>query len=262
MFLDKFYTNKDIAQRCINNMLLVVPPNAYFIEPSAGCGNFLFEHTQLAIDLAPEHCCIQQGDFFELGCEQANICFYGNPPFGKRNSLTKDFIRHAIEGFCGTKWVAFVLPKSFKKHTHQKVFGPDWRLVFTEDLPNKSFTQDGKPFSIPCVFQIWEKDSCREDLRAKGRESFSNEHFSISSKIGDYFIMGSAPHTLKLPGDVKPTNRGYWLNSNLCFNDLSSNLKEVNWKAYSGASGGVAWWNKTDIINQYEEHFKIGAFSE
>ena len=45
MLLDKFYTNKDVAEQCIGIMLEIVPERATFIEPSAGCGNFLFEHT-------------------------------------------------------------------------------------------------------------------------------------------------------------------------------------------------------------------------
>ena len=236
MLLDKYYTNKDIANACIEQMLSVVPESACFIEPSAGSGSFLFEHTQEAYDILPEHPAIQQADFLKVSNHKENICFYGNPPFGKRNALTKQFISHCLS-FHGAKWIAFVLPMCFKKHTQQRIFPFEWGLVRETILPVDSFTADGKPYKIPCVFQVWEKGSSLPDLRQKERTAFHNEHFSINKREGDFFVMGASPTTLKIPEDVSQNNRGYWLTTKLSFDSLQSNLKSVPWEWYSGAGG-------------------------
>ena len=259
MGLDKYYTNKDTAQNCIRKMLDIVPLDAYFIEPSAGDGSFLFEYTKEAYDILPENPVVQQADFLKVFSEKENICFYGNPPFGKRNALTKQFISHCLS-FHGAKWLAFILPMCFKKHTQQRIFPFEWSLVSEIILPVDSFTARGSPYKIPCVFQVWEKESVLADLRQKERTSFRNEHFSISTKVGDFFVMGASPSTLKTPHQVTSNNRGYWLTTDMSFDNLQAHLKEVPWKGYSSAGGGVAWWTKQDFINQYERHFKIGEF--
>lgn len=260
MLLDKFYTNKDVAEQCIGIMLDVVPEWATFIEPSAGCGNFLFEHTCQAYDICPESASIIEQDFLSLDINGRDVCVYGNPPYGVRNKLSKAFIKHAIS-FTEVRWIAFLLPSVFQKHTLQKVFPPNWSLVSNTEMPQDSFTADGDPYSIPCIFQVWEKDSVRDDLRSIERVCFKNEHFEIVKTNGDFFVMGAAPRTLKLPEEVTQTNRGYWLKTNLSYDKLLSNLNNVPWDGKSSAGGWVAWLTKTEFINQYESCFKIGEFN-
>lgn len=255
--LNKYYTKKDVACQCISEMLKVVPADATFIEPSAGCGSFIFDNTAYAYDISPDAEGIIEANFLTVDIDTIDVCVYGNPPYGERNKLTKQFIKHAIS-FGGVRWVAFVLPSVFQKHTLQKVFPANWCLVSNTILPENSFTIHGNPYKIPCVFQVWEKDSKLTNLRAKERKQFSNKHFEIVVKDGDYFVMGASPTTLKKPNEVTPSNRGYWLKTPLPFDVLQSNLKEVPWNGKSCANGGVSWLTKTEFINQYEDHFKIG----
>lgn len=189
--LDKYYTKKNVAERCIELMCkdLPYPVCLYsFIEPSAGSGSFLFADTTLAIDIAPDQADVLEGNFLEDTFWEPNAVVYGNPPYGKRNNLSKAFIKKAVENPCVVA-VAFLLPSVFKKHTLQGVFPSDWKLTTQKDFPSDSFTFKGSPYSIPCVFQVWQKDSEKLDLRAKKRLTFENEHFKIASS-GDVFVMG------------------------------------------------------------------------
>ena len=63
--------------------------NQDFLEPSAGCGNFLnYLHNYLALDILPEDDRIQQQDFLTFNTDKTNYVSIGNPPFGKGNTLS------------------------------------------------------------------------------------------------------------------------------------------------------------------------------
>lgn len=259
--LDKYYTNKNVAQKCISLLLkdLEYPAwNYTFIEPSAGAGSFIFDETFVAMDIAPENENVLHGDFLTEWFWEPNSVIYGNPPYGKRNTLSKAFIKRAVSNPCVIT-VAFLLPAVFKKHTLQSVFPDDWVLTTQEDISPDSFTFEGNPYSIPCVFQVWQRNSDKPNLRAKKRLTFENAHFKIALS-GDVFVMGASPTTVKFPQDVKSTNRGYWLQSKLPTDTLIDNFKTVNWKGNSSANGGVYWLTKTELINQYEQHFNLGGY--
>lgn len=258
--LDKYYTSKIVADACIAEMLGVLPlplSKYHFVEPSAGSGNFLFEHTHRAFDIAPEHPAIEQQDYL-LYSEKfpENTVIYGNPPYGSRNKLSRAFIERAISdsNVCA---VAFLLPRVFQKHTQQRVFPENWSLTRAIELPDESFTFEGNPYKIPCVFQVWQKDWKGLDIRARCRISFSNEHFTIATH-GDVFVMGAAPRTVKMPSEVSTNNRGYWLQCHIPMEEVVENFKQVSWQGNSSAGGGVYWLTKQELIDQYEKHFRIG----
>lgn len=260
--IDKYYTKPDVAAKCIQAMLQTLPLRAHeytFIEPSAGGGSFLFSNTSTAIDIEPEHPAVERGDFLSSTLKGCNIVVYGNPPYGKRNSLSKAFITHSLSQE-NVVAIAFLLPEVYNKHTLQKVFPDSWGLASTLQIEPDSFTFKGDAYKIPCVFQVWIK-GWQGSLRAVERKVFSNEHFSIE-RDGDIFVMGASPTTVKIPKDVTTTNRGYWLKARIDVETLRRNFKEVAWKGNSSANGGVAWLTKTELINQYEQHFKIGEYNE
>lgn len=132
------------------------PTNVQWIEPSAGTGSFL-GHVPHAIgyDIDPRAERIQRANFLELSLPRGCVVF-GNPPFGRQSSLAKQFIRHAA-GFAD--WIGFILPRSFVKPSMQKVFPLEFHLVHTHPLPENSFVVDGLPYDVPCVFQIWKRET-------------------------------------------------------------------------------------------------------
>ena len=117
MTLDKFYTKPDVAQECIKHI-----PNIgsydLVIEPSAGSGNFSYQLERcLAYDIAPEGEGIIKKDYFTLTNEELpaydKMLVVGNPPFGPRSSLAKDFIKYSID--LGATTIAFILICSFHR---------------------------------------------------------------------------------------------------------------------------------------------------
>lgn len=260
--IDKYYTNKDVAEQCIEEMLNTLPLNPLeytFVEPSAGGGSFLFSLTAKAMDIQPDHPDVEVADFLKHKTEGKNVVIYGNPPYGKRNSLSKAFIKHSVSQE-NVVAVAFLLPEVYNKHTLQKVFPSNWGLASVLQITPDSFTFQGEPYKIPCIFQVWVK-GLQNSARAIERKQFSNEHFSIE-KEGEVFVMGASPTTVKFPEEVSNTNRGYWLHAKIPITDLVDNFKSVPWKGNSSANGGVFWLTKTELINQYEKYFNIGEYNE
>lgn len=166
--LDKFYTNPDIAQKCI-----VAIGNMYdwgrwsfVIEPSAGNGNFYHripvpDNKKIGIDIAPEHDSIIQQDFFDFNLSntvQGQVLIIGNPPFGRVSSLAIKFFNHAAD-ICqdiNGSVIAFIIPRTFRRPSVQNKLNQAYHLVYDEDIPTSpcSFTPN---MAVKCCFQIWER---------------------------------------------------------------------------------------------------------
>ena len=159
--IDKFYTNPSIVEKYIDKFQPYLEDDDLIIEPSAGSGVWtspLHMYNLIAFDIQPEGENIQQMDFLQvdLNAFQSNLHFIGNPPFGRQSSLARKFIKH-ITSCDRTKTIGFILPKSFKKDSYQKTFPPNFHLVYEDDVEKDAFLANGKPYDVPCVFQIWIK---------------------------------------------------------------------------------------------------------
>lgn len=175
VYLDKFYTNKDVAQMCIDCVDI-----EYFdlvVEPSAGNGNFynqINHDSKVGIDISPEHESIAEMDFFDYTPElkDKKILVIGNPPFGKICSLAIKFFNH------GAEWadcIAFILPRTFRKVSIQNRLSLDFSLVKDIDIPTKpcSFTPK---MNVKCCFQIWKRN---ETKRSKIIRPLTHEDFTF-----------------------------------------------------------------------------------
>jgi len=128
--IDKFYTNSDVVDICIDHFVDLIKPKQAdtILEPSAGSGAFsnvlrkMFKNV-IAIDIQPDHKNVKQEDFleeFDEGKIKSNIVHViGNPPFGRQSSLAKRFIKKSS---MFAESISFILPKSFKKDSFQKTF--------------------------------------------------------------------------------------------------------------------------------------------
>ena len=262
--LDKFYTKASVALDCINKLNL----NDYdcIIEPSAGNGSFFNQinhNNTIGLDLMPEHSTIQIQDWFkyQIDTKYKNVLIIGNPPFGKRNSLSKSFITHA-SSFANVKTIAFVLPDVYKKHTLQKVIPKDFRLKEIHDLPKEAFEIDGVSYHVPCSFFIFERSEgkCLRFDPSKYVESYD---FTFSNKNDyDFFIKGAAPAT---PIDIpSSTNRGYYIKVKQGFNidNVKNNFRKTIWNGFSSVNGGVSWFTKPEIIKLYQEHIEETRYED
>ena len=169
--IDKFYTNQNIVKKYIDKFKPYIAKNDLIIEPSAGCGVWttpLHMFNLIAFDIQPEGKGIQQMNFLDvdLYAFESNLHFIGNPPFGRQSSLAKKLIKHICS--CEkTQTIAFILPKSFKKDSFQRVFPPNYHLEYEDDVGNDAFTINGKQYDVPCVFQIWKRKDTKRKMPEK-----------------------------------------------------------------------------------------------
>jgi len=174
--IDKYYTNTTVVQQCIQYVkthIQIDPTNDFIIEPSAGNGAFItgiksLSNQYVFYDIEPEHPEIVQQDYLTwehtsvATTHNRNIHVIGNPPFGRQSSMAIRFIKKSA---LFSKSISFILPKSFKKDSLQKSFPPYFHLVFEIDLPDKAFLVDGDEYTVPCIFQIWEKRETYREIR-------------------------------------------------------------------------------------------------
>lgn len=158
--LDKFYTKKEVAKRCIDFVgdLKVFDD---VIEPSAGSGSFSSQISEcLAFDLKPEVEGIIEADWFEVNKEQfsENSLVIGNPPFGVQSSLAVGFFNESAKF---AKKIAFILPLSFKKDSVQNRLDLNFKLIDEFVLEPNSFTLNGELYDVPSVFQVWERTATK-----------------------------------------------------------------------------------------------------
>jgi hypothetical protein len=194
--IDKFYTNPNIVNKYIQKFIPFIEKNDLIIEPSAGSGVWttpLHEYNLLAFDIQPEGEGIQEKNFLDLNLYsfQNKLHFIGNPPFGRQASLAKKFIKHMVK--CeNTQTIGFILPKSFKKISFQKVFPLNFHLEYQDDIEKNAFLANGKPHDVPCVFQIWKKKNINrivpKELKPKGYKFVKkeNNHDYSLRRVGVY----------------------------------------------------------------------------
>lgn len=254
--MDKFYTKKEIADYCINKLNL----NDYdfIIEPSAGAGSFLnsLPDPKIGLDILPENKLIKQMSWFDYIVPDfyKKVLVIGNPPFGKRNFLSKKFIKHAAK-FNNVYTIAFILPNVFKKHTLQKCIPSHFRLKDILPLKEDSFEIDGNSYHVPCSFFIFEK-SDGKCLRFDPSLYKETDDWYYSTKNDfDFFVMGASPTKTKDFPNAK--NRGYWIkvkNPNKII-EVRNNFSLLSVKGNSSVNGGVFWLTKPELVKAYKEHF-------
>lgn len=161
---DEYFTAPEVAKKCVDLLrgFLYDKGISYdtsqFVEPSAGNGSFLhaLPPTTLAYDISPKCDKIIKANFFDVTIPLSSIVV-GNPPFGFSCSTAIKFFNHSAKN--RAKIIAFIVPKTFKKISiHQKLHSK-YHLEFQEDLPKNSFLVNGLPYHVPCVFQIWNRET-------------------------------------------------------------------------------------------------------
>ncbi|HDR9033379.1 TPA: SAM-dependent DNA methyltransferase [Burkholderia vietnamiensis] len=187
--LDQFYTAPAVAQslfQTFSKRFARKVKGLRFVEPSAGAGAFFqqFPAGSIGLDLEPHCPGVEQADFFDWEPEDpaAPMAFVGNPPFGRCASLAVKFFNRAAS-FAGTSIIAFVVPRSFEKHSVQKRLDRAFRLVHQEVLPSDAFVFDGTPYDVPCTFMVWER------LSAADRERVAAQPVEVVRTHADFRLL-------------------------------------------------------------------------
>lgn len=257
---DRFYTKLDIVKKCLTALNL----NDFdcIIEPSAGTGNFLKDlpaaASVFAYDIAPEADNIEKADWFNVDKTQFNkfksILVLGNPPFGQQNSLAIRFFNESAK-FCNT--IAFVLPLSFKKISVQNRLDLNFHLVKEIDLDNCGFMLlDKQEIAVPCVFQVWEKQS-KPRKKVKGKTT-STEFTFTDKKNADFRIQRVGGNAGKASFDLdKAESSNYFIknNSNLSNEDFVELVNHLIFPSIEFTVGPKSL-SKTELIEIIEENIK------
>ena len=166
MKLDQFYTNDNIALSCYKKLIEFVDINKfdYILEPSAGKGAFykLFdEEKRIGIDLEPKYEGIQKMDYFDfIHKNNKKYIVIGNPPFGKISSIAIKFFNKSAEF---VEYIAFIIPRTFKRLSVQNKLDLNFKLIYNEDLPLKPCCFTPK-MSAKCCFQIWKRSDTKRKV--------------------------------------------------------------------------------------------------
>tara|TARA_B100002019_G_C21252797_1_gene592140 strand:+ start:1167 stop:1967 length:801 start_codon:yes stop_codon:yes gene_type:complete len=259
---DKFYTKESV----VSDLLCYLDIENYdlVIEPSAGNGAFsnnIVHKNFVAMDIEPDNSDIVKKDWFSYQIPENfnKVLIVGNPPFGDRNNLSKNFIKHALK-FINVETIAFVLPNVFKKHTNQKIMPEEFRLARVIDLPRDSFLLDGDDYHVPCSFFIWTKSEGISDFRFDIEKYRVHPDFNfVEKEEADFYIMGASPSVIKNVEEVSTNNRGYYIKANIPIDVLKRNFKEIPWSKIGNSSvnGGVSWYTKHEIVKVYDDEKRI-----
>jgi|TARA_R110002167_G_scaffold230618_5_gene435836 hypothetical protein len=166
--LDQFYTNLDIAKQCIDS--IDITKYDVVVEPSAGAGAFynqINHKNKIGVDLEPKCDGVIKQDFLEWDLNEfpmPKVLTIGNPPFGRQGSLAQKFIKHAS---VYSNTIAFILPRGFKKRSVYDRVPLNFWNVNEIDIPENSFSFNGEPYDVPCVWIEYQK---QDKLRTKEKK--------------------------------------------------------------------------------------------
>jgi hypothetical protein len=255
---DKFYTLESVAIECLQ--LLDLSSYDLVIEPSAGNGSFFrnINHPNIiGLDIKPECSSVLEQDWFSFEIDKSykNVLIVGNPPFGKRNNLSKSFLKHAAS-FRNVRTIAFVLPDVYFKATLQLHIPKEFRLKHIKKLPQNSFVCGEKIINMPCSFFIFDKSE-GPDLRELPLEHMDTNDFEFgSAKKFDFFAKGAAPNTIL--EFTSSNNRGHYIKvkDGVDVERVKENFRKCHWTAFSSTSGGSAWRPQDQIVREYRKTFE------
>ncbi len=153
---DKYYTPREIANFCVQELLKVVDKGEIsdVLEPSIGNGAFITPLLPIDTGIDIESCVSQSninivtGDFLTMPIEyKKGRLVIGNPPFGARMNMAQKFFKKAVS--IGD-YVAFILPISQLNNT---AFLYEFDLIQSIDLGLKRYTDR----ELHCCFNIYQR---------------------------------------------------------------------------------------------------------
>lgn len=79
-----------------------------------------------------------------------------------------------------SEYICFILPKTFKKDSIVNKLDSNFHLLTDLMLPKNSFIYNGLDYDVPCVFQIWKKESIQRNVILK---SLTSNFFEFTNPI-------------------------------------------------------------------------------
>jgi len=253
--LDQFFTKGDVAARCLETLdrhMIGATGDWLWIEPSAGGGVFfdLMQFPKIGLDIMSQRADITQTDFLSWHPCHLNrkIAVVGNPPFGKNASLARRFFDHAAE-FADI--IAFILPRTFEKPAFLNRLNRHMHLVLAHVLDEYSFEFDGAPYSVPTVFQIWER---RETLRPVSQSIRTHRDFDfVDQPMADFAFqrVGARAGLVSVEGLAKSPQSHYFLKATGSQRTVFNRLKAIDWEPIKRRTAGNPSIGKGELVAAY-----------
>lgn len=283
--LDKFYTNPSVCDYLINKLFSYFPSlkQSYFIEPSAGSGNFVNSLLKngintdkiLALDIDPlenNEIKIKTANYIltKISYSYKNVII-GNPPFGKKSKLALEFLNKSLTE---SDFVAMIFPNSFKRFSMQKHIAKNAKLLLEIDVPKNAFLVNNKKYDVNSVFQIWATKNFKcyaNDKRIKVKPSNTSEDFET-------FIHNNTQKTLRFfnqkeyQWDFALHRQGYYdynkkitnpdflkTNNQYVFVKIKNSIAikifdTIDFNKLSKANTITPGFSLTDLVEEYNKH--------
>jgi predicted RNA methylase len=163
---EQYYTPKDLAQKLIKEVELLVPDLARraVIEPAGGTGSFIEAARTagvtdfLSFDIEPKHRDVLKADFLSAPIHTQDAVTISNPPFGRNNSLSIPFFNKAADH---SEFICFIVPRSWRKWSvinrldrrFHLIADHDIQIDYENDLGEKLSQRNG----LNTCFQVWQR---------------------------------------------------------------------------------------------------------
>jgi len=183
---EQFYTPSELALRLVKTVSNLVGglENKTVIEPAGGTGSFvkaakaLGANKVLSFDIEPKAEGVLLADFLLETRGLAKVTdaiTISNPPFGRNNSLSIPFFNKAAQH---SQYIAFVVPRSWRKWSVINRLNRNFHLIHDEDLAIDYVDELGEMVwqkaRLKTCFQIWEKrNSLRQIMKVTDFGLFS-----------------------------------------------------------------------------------------
>ena len=273
---DKFYTKPEATQRLLS--LVDLSQYDLIVEPSAGAGNIslllrsvtlspslLLPHC-LALDIEPDHPSVIKRDFLLTDhpeIHQAKKCLViGNPPFGKMAGGAIAFFNRAAS-YESVKAIAFIVPKTFRKTSVINKLDSAFLLSTEVDIPDRSFTLEGRDHAVPCLIQVWHRSRLR---RTPIPTPVLDSHYRFVKEEEAYRLTQEGTSVIVLTrvgGRAGTNNRIYdpsikrlsqeshlFLVSDLNLNHIIAELNKIEWPHNTVGQRSVSKSEYTEELNQ------------
>ena len=269
---DAYYTNNDVVNDLILKTSNIVDFSYYnyVLEPAAGSGAFIKQiphNNIIAYDIDPKLDGIIKQDFLKLETfPDGKILTIGNPPFGKRDSLSIEFFNHAA---MVSSTIAFIIPITWRKYSVQKYLMPNFRLIYDCSLKENSFhTPDGKPYKIRTTYQIWTRDEWNMGINLRvSKDSIKLKHNDFNMYL--YNATKSALKYFDMEWDFAVPRQGYndynikyykkddcdlkkhWMLFKAHDTKSMDLLNKIDFQVLSQHNAIIPGFGKSDVINEY-----------
>ncbi|WP_295512894.1 hypothetical protein [uncultured Sulfitobacter sp.] len=252
--LDKFYTKSEIVRQCVDDFekwagIDLTVTQRDILEPSAGAGAFLdyLPSRTLAYDIMPEDSRIGTQDFLKLERNEPAIVI-GNPPFGKACSLAVPFFNHAAKF---ASHIGFIIPRTFEKASVQNKLDRNFHLVEQRVLARESFTLERESYSVPCVFQVWER---RDELRPLISLPRVHPDFDFVTRDEADFAfqrIGARAGAVKTSFGQVSASSHHFLRARRSVAELLSTFRGIDFSEAKARTAGNPSISKTEIVALY-----------